>query len=171
MMMGIAVLQGRLLAAAGSENNSLHLLMSADHHFIILMSVGHIHHFRTIMSTDHYIMRWQLIIASSAAYNFIIDVNGTFPRLVDVNRSSLHHIDVSGSLLRHIDVSKSSNLDSEKNVLSCSWWRQFMGRLLLGWFCFSPNMNFQMTFLPVSSGKVHRDKFAKIFHFAATNTM
>ena len=91
MMMGIAVLQGRLLAAAGSENNSLHLLMSADHHFIILMSVGHIHHFRTITSTDHYIMIWQLIIASSAAYNFIIDVNETFPRLVDVNRSSLHH--------------------------------------------------------------------------------
>ena len=110
-------------------------------------------------------------IASSAGYHFIIDVNGTLPRLVDVNRSSLHHIDVSGSLLRHIDVSKSSNLDSEKNVLSCSWWRQFMGRLLLGWFCFSPNMNFQMTFLPVSSGKVHRDKFAKIFHFAATNKM
>ena len=38
MMMGIAVLQGRLLAAAGSENNSLHLLMSADHHFIINVS-------------------------------------------------------------------------------------------------------------------------------------
>ena len=91
--------------------------------------------------------------------------------LMSTDNHFIMHIDVSGSLHRHIDVSKSSNLDSEKNVLSCSWWRQFMGRLLLGWFCFSPNMNFQMTFLPVSSGKVHRDKFAKIFHFAATNTM
>ena len=41
MMMGIAVLQGRLLAAAGSENNSLHLLMSADHRFIILLLSGY----------------------------------------------------------------------------------------------------------------------------------
>ena len=38
MTMGIAVLQGWRSPAAGSENNSLHLLMSADHHFIINVS-------------------------------------------------------------------------------------------------------------------------------------
>ena len=38
MTMGIAVLQGWRSAAAGSENNSLHLLMSADHRFIINVS-------------------------------------------------------------------------------------------------------------------------------------
>ena len=41
MTMGIAVLQGWRSPAAGSENNSLHLLMSADHRFIILLVSGY----------------------------------------------------------------------------------------------------------------------------------
>ena len=56
MMMGLAVLQGWCPAAAGSENNSLHLLMSADHRFIILPSCQDTEMFTTGLGTSRGIL-------------------------------------------------------------------------------------------------------------------